>query len=130
MNDRRSLIIILLIVTLDVAALGTMIAVLPTIMKGFTGGDEASAAEMLGLFAILWATMQFLFSPLIGALSDKYGRRPVIMVSCLGLAIDYVFVAPSIEVRDCRVTFDTPSANEPGLFPSDHVGLVADLELS
>ncbi len=98
MNDRRSLIIILLMVTLDVAALGTMITVLPTIMKGFTGGDEASAAEMLGLFAILWATMQFLFSPLIGALSDKYGRRPVIMASCLGLAIDYVFVAlaPSI----------------------------------
>ena len=98
MNDRRSLIIILLMVTLDVAALGTMIAVLPTIMKGFTRGDEARAAEMLGVFAILWATMQFLFSPLIGALSDKYGRRPVIMVSCVGLAIDYIFVAlaPSI----------------------------------
>ena len=98
MNHRRPLILILLMVTLDVAALGIMIAVLPTIMKGFTAGDEASAVEMLGLFAILWATMQFLFSPLIGALSDKYGRRPVIMLSCTGLAVDYVFVAlaPSI----------------------------------
>ena len=98
MNNRRALIFILLIVTLDVAALGVMITVLPTIMKEFTAGDEASAAEMLGLFVTLWATMQFLFSPLIGALSDKYGRRPVIMVSCLGLAIDYMFVAlaPSI----------------------------------
>ena len=47
-----------------------------------------------------------------------------------GHAIDYVFVAPAIEVQDCRVTFDTPSADEPGLFPSDHVGLVADLGLS
>jgi endonuclease/exonuclease/phosphatase family metal-dependent hydrolase len=46
-----------------------------------------------------------------------------------GHAIDYVFVAPAIEVRDCRITFDTPSADEPGLFPSDHLGLVADLEL-
>ena len=98
MNNRRALIFILLMVTLDVAALGVMITVLPTIMKEFTAGDEASAAEMLGLFVTLWATMQFLFSPLIGALSDKYGRRPVIMVSCVGLAIDYVFVAlaPSI----------------------------------
>jgi DHA1 family tetracycline resistance protein-like MFS transporter len=98
MNNRRALILILLMVTFDVAALGVMITVLPTIMKEFTAGDEASAAEMLGLFITLWATMQFLFSPLIGALSDKYGRRPVLMVSCLGLAIDYVFVAlaPSI----------------------------------
>jgi DHA1 family tetracycline resistance protein-like MFS transporter len=98
MNNRRGLILILLMVTFDVAALGVMITVLPTIMKEFTAGDEASAAEMLGLFVTLWATMQFLFSPLIGALSDKYGRRPVLMVSCLGLTIDYVFVAlaPSI----------------------------------
>lgn len=98
MNNRRALILILLMVTFDVAALGVMITVLPTIMKEFTAGDEASAAEMLGLFVTLWATMQFLFSPLIGALSDKYGRRPVLIVSCLGLAIDYVFVAlaPSI----------------------------------
>lgn len=98
MNNRRALIFILILVTLDVAALGVLITVLPTIMKEFTAGDEASAAEMLGLFVTLWATMQFLFSPLIGALSDKYGRRPVLMVSCLGLAIDYLFVAlaPSI----------------------------------
>jgi endonuclease/exonuclease/phosphatase family metal-dependent hydrolase len=46
-----------------------------------------------------------------------------------GHAIDYVFVAPAIEVRDCRVAFDIPHDDEPGLFTSDHVGLVADLEL-
>jgi endonuclease/exonuclease/phosphatase family metal-dependent hydrolase len=46
-----------------------------------------------------------------------------------GHAIDYVFAAPAIDVRDCRVAFDTPSRDEPGLYPSDHVGLVADVEL-
>ncbi|HUP86976.1 MAG TPA: endonuclease/exonuclease/phosphatase family protein [Acidimicrobiales bacterium] len=47
-----------------------------------------------------------------------------------GHAIDYVFVAPAIEVRDCRIAFDRPHPDEPGLFPSDHVGLVADLVVS
>jgi endonuclease/exonuclease/phosphatase family metal-dependent hydrolase len=46
-----------------------------------------------------------------------------------GHAIDYVFVAPAIAVEDCRVTFDRPHPHEPGLYPSDHVGLVADLEV-
>ena len=46
-----------------------------------------------------------------------------------GHAIDYVFVSPSLVVRDCRIAFDEPAASEPGLYPSDHVGLVADLEV-
>lgn len=44
-----------------------------------------------------------------------------------GHAIDYVFVSPAVEVRDCRIAFDRPHPDEPGLFPSDHLGLVADL---
>ena len=46
-----------------------------------------------------------------------------------GHAIDYVFVSPSLDVRDCRIAFDRPHPEEPGLFPSDHVGLLADLEV-
>ena len=46
-----------------------------------------------------------------------------------GHAIDYVFVSPSLRILGCRVAFDRPSPDEPGLFPSDHVGLVADLEV-
>jgi endonuclease/exonuclease/phosphatase family metal-dependent hydrolase len=46
-----------------------------------------------------------------------------------GHAIDYVFVSPAVDVRDCEITFDTPSGHEPGLYPSDHLGLVADVEL-
>ena len=93
MNPRRALAFIFCTVALDVLALGVMIPVLPTIVLGFMGGDTAGAAEMFGVFATVWALMQFLCSPLLGALSDRYGRRPVILISCLGLGLDYIFMA-------------------------------------
>ena len=93
MNTRRALAFIFRTVALDVLALGVMIPVLPTIVLGFMGGDTAGAAEMFGVFATVWALMQFLCSPLLGALSDRYGRRPVILISCLGLGLDYIFMA-------------------------------------
>ena len=98
MNTRRALAFIFCTVALDVLALGIMIPVLPTMVLGFMDGNTAGAAEMFGLFATVWALMQFLCSPLLGALSDRYGRRPVILISCLGLGLDYVFmaIAPSL----------------------------------
>jgi DHA1 family tetracycline resistance protein-like MFS transporter len=93
MNARRALAFIFCTVTLDVLALGVMMPVLPTLVLGFMGGDTAGAAEMFGLFATVWGLMQFLCSPLLGALSDRYGRRPVILISCLGLGLDYIFMA-------------------------------------
>src|SRR5207237_4829181 len=98
MNGRRALAFIFCTVTLDVLALGVMIPVLPKIVLEFMDGDTAAAAEMFGLFATVWGLMQFLCSPFLGALSDRYGRRPIILISCLGLGLDYVFmaVAPSL----------------------------------
>ena len=93
MPTRRALAFIFCTVTLDCLALGLMLPVLPTLVLGFTGGDTARAAEVLGVFATAWGLMQVLFSPLLGALSDSYGRRPVILISCLGLGLDYVFMA-------------------------------------
>jgi DHA1 family tetracycline resistance protein-like MFS transporter len=98
MNVRRATVLIFCTVTLDVLPLGLMIPVLPQIVLGFEGGDTASAAQILGLFSTVWAVMQFFFSPLLGVLSDRFGRRPVILISCLGLGLDYMFmaVAPSL----------------------------------
>jgi DHA1 family tetracycline resistance protein-like MFS transporter len=98
MNSRHALAFIFCTVTLDELALGLMIPVLPRIVLGFMGGDTAGAAEMFGAFSTVWALMQFFFSPLLGVISDRYGRRPVILISCFGLGLDYVFmaVAPSL----------------------------------
>jgi DHA1 family tetracycline resistance protein-like MFS transporter len=59
----------------------------------FEGGNMARATAVGGYFGFAWATMQFIFSPILGAWSDRFGRRPVILISCLGLGLDYVFMA-------------------------------------
>ncbi len=93
MNSRRALAFIFCTVTLDVLALGLMIPVLPALVLGFMDGEVAGAAEIFGVFATVWGLAQFFCSPLLGALSDRYGRRPVILLSCLGLGLDYILMA-------------------------------------
>ena len=88
-----ALIFIFVTVLLDVLGLGMVIPVLPRLIETFAGGDTAHAAGWLALFGTAWALMQFVFSPLLGMLSDRFGRRPVILISCLGLALDYLLMA-------------------------------------
>jgi DHA1 family tetracycline resistance protein-like MFS transporter len=90
---RAAVIFIFLTILLDMLALGVIIPVLPKLVESFVGGDTGRASEFLGLFGTAWALMQFLFSPLLGALSDRYGRRPVILISNFGLGLDYVLMA-------------------------------------
>lgn len=80
-------------VLLDMLSIGIIIPVLPKLILHFTGGEFDRAAETLGLFMSVWALMQFLASPVIGALSDRFGRRPVILASNLGLGLDYLLMA-------------------------------------
>jgi DHA1 family tetracycline resistance protein-like MFS transporter len=84
---------ILVTVTLDVLAMGLIIPVLPKLILDFLGGKMTSAADWNGWFALVFALMQFVFSPLLGVLSDRFGRRPVILLSNLGLGLDYVVMA-------------------------------------
>lgn len=90
---RPALVFIFVTILLDVLAIGIIIPVLPTLVEGFMGGDAARGAEMFGLFGTVWALMQFVFSPVLGALSDHFGRRPVILLSNLGLGLDYIVMA-------------------------------------
>ncbi len=90
---QAAFVFILVTVALDMLALGVMIPVLPKLIAEFEGGDLGSAARVVGLFGFAWAAMQFLFQPVLGALSDHFGRRPVVLLSNLGLGLDYVFMA-------------------------------------
>jgi DHA1 family tetracycline resistance protein-like MFS transporter len=86
-------VFILITVALDMLALGLMVPVLPKLIIEFEGGDLRSASTVTGVFGFAWALMQFLFQPALGALSDRYGRRPVVLLSNLGLGLDYIFMA-------------------------------------
>jgi len=91
--SRAALAFIFVTVVLDVLALGVIIPVLPRLVEGFVSGDTALAAKIYGLFGGVWALMQFFFSPVLGALSDRFGRRPVILFSNFGLGLDYILMA-------------------------------------
>jgi DHA1 family tetracycline resistance protein-like MFS transporter len=90
---RAAFAFIFITVLLDMLALGIIIPVLPKLIKSFMGGDTAGAAHVVGYFGSAWALMQFVFQPVLGALSDRFGRRPVVILSNLGLGLDYVLMA-------------------------------------
>lgn len=90
---RAALVFIFVTVLLDILAMGMIIPVLPKIVVSMLDGDTARAASVFGLFSTAWALMQFIFSPVLGALSDRHGRRPVILLSNIGLGLDYILMA-------------------------------------
>lgn len=80
-------------ILLDMLAVGVIMPILPKLIESFVDNDTAHAARVFGLFGTAWALMQFVFSPVLGALSDRFGRRPVVLLSNFGLAADYVLMA-------------------------------------
>ena len=90
---KAALTFIFVMVVLDVMALGIIIPVLPKLVESMSGGNTARAAEIYGIFGTAWGLMQFVFSPILGALSDAYGRRPILLFSTLGLGLDYILMA-------------------------------------
>jgi DHA1 family tetracycline resistance protein-like MFS transporter len=80
-------------ILLDMFALGMIMPILPKLVESFVDNDTVSAARIFGLFGTAWALMQLFFSPILGGLSDRFGRRPVVLLSNFGLAFDYVLMA-------------------------------------
>lgn len=90
---QAAFVFILVTVLLDMLALGMIVPILPRLVIDFVDGNHALAADVYGWFGSVWALMQFLFSPVQGSLSDRFGRRPVILASNIGLGLDYILMA-------------------------------------
>jgi DHA1 family tetracycline resistance protein-like MFS transporter len=86
-------------VLMDMLAFGVVAPVMPKLISDFLGGNTARASEYLGLFITTWALMQFFFAPVLGLLSDRFGRRRVILISNFGLALDYLIMALAPNIR-------------------------------
>src|SRR3989441_10647123 len=97
-NRQAAIPFIFVTVMLDMVALGLIAPVLPNLILNFVNNDMTRTAIWNGIFLTVFAAMQFFFSPVIGVLSDRFGRRPVLLLSTLGLGLDYVVmaVAPTI----------------------------------
>jgi MFS transporter, DHA1 family, tetracycline resistance protein len=84
---------VLVVILLDTLGVGVILPVLPRLVESFVGGDVAEGSRWFGAFVSAYAAMQFFFAPIMGALSDRFGRRVVILTSLLGAALDYVLLA-------------------------------------
>lgn len=93
MRPRLPLVFILITLVIDAIGFGLIIPVMPDLLREVTGGDLAHAALWGGVLASSFAVMQFLFGPLIGNLSDRFGRKPVLLLSLAVLAADYMVMA-------------------------------------
>ncbi len=93
LGSRNALIFIFITVLIDMASFGVIMPVLPDLIRELTGEDLAGASYYGGWLMLAFAVMQFLFSPIIGNLSDRFGRRPVLLLSLGGLAANLVLMA-------------------------------------
>ncbi len=100
MSQKRNPGILFIFITLviDVLGIGLIIPILPSLLQEFANGDISLASRYSGILMASYAIMQFIFSPIMGGLSDKYGRRPVLLFSLFGFGLDYILLgfAPNL----------------------------------
>lgn len=90
---RLPVLFIMITVMIDAMGIGLILPVMPDLIRETTGGNLAQAAVWGGILATAFAAMQFLFGPVLGALSDRFGRRPVLLISLVVMAADYLVMA-------------------------------------
>ncbi|MEM7387400.1 MAG: TCR/Tet family MFS transporter, partial [Verrucomicrobiota bacterium] len=93
MKRKPALAFIFITVVLDILGIGLIVPILPKLVETLQPGGTAAAAHTFGLLAALYSLMQFVFAPLVGSLSDRFGRRPIILLSLLGAGLDYFLLA-------------------------------------
>ena len=128
--DRRALAVILLSVLLDMMGIGIVVPVLPHMIRAIAQSDISEASIIGGWLFVAYSAMQFLFGPLVGNLSDAYGRRPVLLVSIVGLGLDYLVTAyaPTIGwlfigrlvAGLCGASYTTANAYVTDITPPEH----------
>lgn len=91
-QNKKPIIFIFLTIVLDMLGIGIIIPVLPDVIRRFVS-DTNQVTHLFGYFVATYALMQFVASPVLGSLSDRYGRRPILLSSLFGASIDYVFMA-------------------------------------
>ena len=98
LNSKSALIFILITICLDSIGLGIIIPSFPTLVSETAHVSITESSKYYGVVMGSYALMQFLFSPLIGNLSDRFGRRPILLISVLGMGLDYLvmFYAPDL----------------------------------
>ena len=99
LSRKPALAFIFITVLLDILGIGLIVPILPRLIESFQGGNLTAASRTYGLLASLYSLMQFVCAPLLGSLSDRFGRRPVILISLLGSALDYFFLAFAPSLR-------------------------------
>lgn len=90
---KKELVFIYITILIDIIGIGIVAPVLPTLILKLSMGNLSTTTQYIGWFISVYALMQFIFAPVLGSLSDRYGRRPLLLWSLLGLGIDYVILA-------------------------------------
>jgi len=119
-TNKKALLFIFITLLVDCTGIGIIIPVVPSLIQQLTGGNVSEAASYGGWLTFAYAIMQFVFSPVLGGLSDRFGRRPILLTSLFGLGVDYLFLffAPTlwwlfvgrIIAGICGASFSTASA--------------------
>jgi MFS transporter, DHA1 family, tetracycline resistance protein len=92
-KNNKAIFFILVTVLIDVIGIGIIIPIIPSLYQDLTGGTVSEASRYSAYLVLMYSLIQFVFSPIIGGLSDQFGRRPVLLISLFGFAVDYVFLA-------------------------------------
>lgn len=91
-GTKASALFIFITLVIEAMGFGIVMPVLPDVIRKFVQG-ESDVAKMYGYFIAVYALLQFLLAPVLGRISDKYGRRPVLLISLFGAGVDYIFMA-------------------------------------